>query len=475
MTVLALLLFGFAAFGPDAAAGDPCAGQGNASLQMTGDAPPAVGTIIGLELTGRPFAPFILIADLGTGPAELPGIGTLCLDLSPRKRILIDSIRTGVPLIGADGSFSSGLNIPQRPNIAGLQFYMQGVIEDATAPMGYAITNLLTVDVLPSVLETFRTIDFRDDDQVSAQWLGNGRLEGIPPSPPRTATFTVPESNFNLPHPLVERGNVDTIGCRFQMLYSRERLLALPGESILGMEWSPRSDFTFASTYQDVSIRLGQMRETKPESLSWHFRANFDHRFTGSPVTMYQGDYTLTNNSNAPWVPWPQFQAPFEYDNTLPLVFEFDMAEGGDTYQLFRNRNLGNGRPSNRVFGDGGMLTARFGSEDTLYWTRFTLQQDRGVARSGWYRTDVARPDYLEPFLKINSLPEGSSITVEYEGARDRDADGFPDTYSGTAFQADIDSIDGHPMVRFRVTMRANEAGEVPVLGAIALPYQPQE
>lgn len=453
---------------------DPCQGQGNATLQVVGDVPPAVGTIFGLELGGRPFSPFMLIADIGTGPTEVPGVGTVCLDLGPRKRILIDSIRSGVPLLGVDGMFSTGVKIPQRPQLAGLTFFMQGIVADPSAPMGFAITNLVTVDVLPSIMETFATTDFRDDAQVSAIWDGNGRLEGIPVSAPRIQAYTPTESVFNLPHPLVERGNSTTIGCRMQMFYTNEKLAALPGESIIGMEWSPRSNFTFASTYQNVAIRLGHMRETKPQSLSYHFRGNHDHRVDPSPVTVFDGEYTLVNDSNAPWAPWPMFQTPFDYDNTLPLVFEFDMPEGGDTYQLFRNNSF-QPMPNNRIIADGGAPTAAYGLEDTTYHTRFVLQQDRGVARSLVYKTDVPTPDYLEPYLNIGVLPEGSSITVEYEGYRDLDEDGVPDRVSGSAFQTDIDKIDGLPLVRFRVTMRANEAGEVPVLKSIVLPYQAQE
>lgn len=465
-----LFMLGFAALLQDARAGDPCAGQGNAQLAIVGNVPAAVGTVFDVRVSGLASAPFTLAFDGGSGPVEVPGIGTLCLDLGPQLRILFDGVRTGSPLLGTDGTFTTSLKVPSRPALAGRTFYMQAVVQDPSAPMGFAISNLLTIRLLPSLVEPFTTTDFRDDSQLSAIWEGNGRLEGITKSTPRVQEYQANFSQFNLAHPLVETGNPFTTGCRLHMLFMPEDLAALPGESIIGMEWSPRSDFTFASTYENVAVRLGHLAQNRPW-LSQQFSTNFDQHDNGVPTTVFEGQYDLANNLNAPWEAWPEFQSSFEYDNDTPVVFEYDMPAGGDTYQLFRNTST-SFSPNRRVFGDGGATIAGFGNENTTYSTRFVLVQDRGVARSLWYSTGTSSPDYSAPYVNIGNLPEGSAVELEFEGARDINNDGIPDPGSQSGFRSDIDEIDGLPLIRFRCSLRAIDGEDVAIVRAIVIPFE---
>lgn len=68
-----------------------------------------------------------------------------CLGLTASLRIFNDSIRsTGARLDGA-GAFTQNLRIPNRPNLLGLAYYLQGFVRDASAPNGFAFSNGLTL------------------------------------------------------------------------------------------------------------------------------------------------------------------------------------------------------------------------------------------------------------------------------------------------------------------------------------------
>lgn len=451
-----------------ARAGD-CQGQGTATLALAGDVPPAVATVFGLEITGRPFAPFALLADTGNGPVEVPSIGTVCLDLGPQLRVIFDGLRTGTPFLGATGMFSTALRVPNRPAAAGRTFFMQAIVQDPTAPMGFATSDPLEFTILPSLIETFATTDQRISQNTSAIWEGDGQLVGIPISPPRFVEFTPFASIFNLPHPLVETTNPTTTGARFQMLYFSGDLDTAPGESIHGIDWGPKSNFTFASDYDDVRIRLGHLpRVGFPGGLSPLFEDNLDSIDEGNPETVFEGSYEIVNGLEVEWEPWPAFTKPFDYEVFRNLVFEWDMPAGGDTYQLFRNNSTAS-FPQRRAFGDGGSAQAAFFRENTTYHTRFLLVQDRGVALSNWYDTNEDDPDYATPYVKLGSLPEGTSVEFEYKGAMDINGDDIPDLETG--FSSDINVADGHRFIRFRATLRASEADDVAAIKALVIPY----
>lgn len=462
------LAVGFAAV-PVAQAQDPCAGQGNAVMSIVGDIVPAPGVTIQLQIAGRPNAPVSLILDFGPGPTVVQGVGTVCLDLGPRYRIVFDGIRTGSPRLGPDGIYTMSLPIPPRPQVSGRSFYAQAIIRDNTAPNGFAITNLVTLDMRETILERFNDTDNRDAAQTSALW-GNGELRGIPKSGPRTRIHRPSQSQFLLSHPLVEVGNPLTTGARMQMIFQNFKVGAMPGESILGMEWSPKSNFTFASTYTNVKMILDHAKDTPPDGINKTFDLNYDDRDATEPQVVYQGDYTLQNGTGVEWVPWPTFDAPFEYDSGRPLLFEWDMPAGGDTYQLFKNESYFY-IPFSRVFGDGGSERAVSTGENTTYWTRFTFFQDRAIGRSTWFRiSEDPAPDYHTPYV-IAVTPPGTSVHFEYEGGRDIVGNGEADPVSFSGFKADIDEIDGYEFIRFRVTLRPTDEGAVPFVKSVSIPY----
>jgi hypothetical protein len=453
-------------------ANDACDGQGNADLTLVGSSPPAVGGVFTMSLAGRPYAPFTIAADTGMGPSIIPGVGVFCLDLGPNLKVLFDGIRNGFPFLPDSGTFEFGIRVPRRPELAGKTFYMQAAILDSEAPNGIAISEMVMLTVLPALVEDFSTTVRRDGDATTALWEGNGVLVGEV-SPPRMTETGFPDSNYNLPHPLIERDNPSTpLGCRFQMKFQTNDIGAVPGESIVGMSWAPRSNFVFASTYNDMTIKLDNFPYPDWGTISSYYALNYDE---DGPTTVYEGDYVLGNDSNAPWVPWPEFTQEFEYESSQPLIFEVEIPEGGDTYQLFRNNYTGN-RPRARIYSNAGEERSSIWAERTIYRSQFVLVRDRTIGQSVFLDTGLADPDYFEAHIQLGMLPTGTRVEATYEGANDLDGDEVPDPETYTGFVDGIDDLDGYRFIRFRLRLKGlTYTGEVPTVRYIAIPYAESE
>lgn len=442
-----------------ASVGQPCPGQGNATLTITSAELPAPGRRITLEVTGAPFRPFAVAADVGPGPVFRPHVGTICLDLGPKLVVLFNGIRFGSPVLGVDGRFAFDLNLPARAELGGRTFVMLALVSDPGAPMGFAIAPRLDVHLERAIVEDFSTADQRDDVATTAEWTGNGEARGVL-SGTRTVTIAPTDSGFLLPHPLTTEGN------RVQFLYSASDLAASPGESVMGIEWGPRSNFVFAATYSGTELLLGHARST-PDGLALSFQDNFDD----APVRVFSGDYAVPSSLSTTYFPWPTFATDFEYDSFRDLVFEVRVPPGAQTFQLFRNSSIA-AVPRTRIVGAFGEPFAASG-ERTTYHARFSFRRVRSVAQSRFYDTGIDDPDYLPPALRIAAHPPGTVIALEVEGADDADRDGLPDPGSETGFRVDPDEIDGKRLVRFRVGFKANlDTGEVPSVGAVTIPFR---
>jgi hypothetical protein len=270
----------------------------------------------------------------------------------------------------------------------------------------------------------------------------------------RTSEFAPPPTNFNLPQPLVEADNPFTpLGCRFQIKFERYSVGAVPGESLLGMSWSPRSDYVFASTYRDVTIKVGHfdVRGYGNNSLNPEFDKNF-LQTPGNPLLAYRGDYRLESAVDTPWVPWPDFATDFDYDTHQDLVFEFDMPEGGDTYQLFRNRYI----PwfvARRHFANGGATRSRLFVDDTRYWQRFLLVSKRSFGQSMPIQAVYDFPDYTACVLHVDPERPTARASVAWAGSTGL----VPKT-----FYDGIDDADGLSYLSFRVELVADPVTGVP-------------
>lgn len=443
---------------PFVALAQPCDGQGSALLSLVSPLPPAPGRRLTFDLVGAPTRPFAIAADVGPGPVLRPGVGTICLDLGPRLRLLYDGFKTGTPALGSDGRFSFSLTLPPRADVGGRTLHFQAFVRDPAAPNGIAITPRLDVGVDTAWVEDFSTTARRDAAATTAVW-GGGIVAGVTRAT-RTVAVSPADSGFNLVDPL------RTEGSRFQMLFDAERIGAERGESIMGMSWGPRSNFVFASSYARTSVLLGHARFS-PGGLTLSYDSNFD----GAPTRVFEGTYATANRTDATWFPWPQFTTDFEYDGVRDLVFEVNVPAGATTYQLFR-ANWTSRVPLRRLIGSPGAAVGLPGG-DALYHTRFSLARVRSVAQSTWFDTGLPDPDYREPVVRVASLPAGTEVVADYDGAEDDDLDGAPDPGTETGFSSDVDALDGKRLVRFRLRLKGNlGSGAVPRVTAVSIPFR---
>ncbi len=449
-----------------ASSGD-CGGQGNAQLTLVTDAP-AIGTRLEMTLVGQPLARFSLLADTGPGPSVLPRYGTLCLDLGSGLRVIADGIRQGSPRLDGDGRFELRAKVPNRPSFGGRTFYVQAAIFDRSAPNDTAISNMVPVTLSPAVVERFDSTAQRDTSGTNAIWAGDGQVVGTFRSTQRVHTYAPQDSGFSLPQPLIAWNDPNTTGCRFQMKFSSAETGARPGESIVGMAWSPRSDTIFQATYRDMTLKLGQFWRSATSDLDSRFDRNYGMGESGT--VMFQGDYALPDANNRPWVAWPSFQTRYQARYDEPLIVEVDLPAGAETFQLFRNRSTSSA-PRNRIFGDGGSEQSSPARENTTYHTQFTYIRDRSIAQSKYYYAN-SNPDYRDAILTVRDRPSGTGLRLEFQGAADFNGDMQPDPNSETAWVEQIDSLDGQPLIRFRIVLAADlSTGAVPVAGSVVIPF----
>jgi len=322
--------------------------------------------------------------------------------------------------------------------------------------------------VFQAFVEDFRTTENFDPDTgpPTAKWLGNGLLEGGELRA-RSKEFTDQRNRFRLNDPLVGGmvGDPGDNGSRFQMLFTPENTgTPNQGEVLIGMAWWPASNFLFASTYQDVEIRLGH----KPGGTIGLDRA-YDENYDGSPVIVYEGDYEVPNSLDTMWFDWPDFTSFFEYDGERGLVFEVSVPPGADTFQLFRNIST-RSVPRRRNIAPFGSFQATNPGENTTYATRFDFSRIRTIAYSRWQNTGFEFPDYLDPVLDEAPDRPGASIVVEWQGAVDDGQGGPGET---TDWFEDIQAIDRFQFFRYRVNLIADPVGgTIPALRSLSVVYE---
>jgi len=200
-------------------------------------------------------------------------------------------------------------------------------------------------------------------------------------------------------------------------------------------------------------------------------RFAFGENFGEPPTRVFLGDYAVPNGLNSPWFPWPQFTSAFEYDGVRSLILDVNVPTGAQTFQLFRSTSVA-ALPKTRIFGAASAPVASAG-ETTIYHMRFTVSRIRSVAQSTFYDTGIADPDYGVPAVRTASLPDGTEVVLEVEGAEDDDANGIPDPGTFTGFRANTNGIDGSRLVRFRLSLRANPTlATVPSVTSVSIPFR---
>jgi len=293
------------------------------------------------------------------------------------------------------------------------------------------------------VTETFDTVDNLDENETSAEW-GGGRLEGADVNSRLIEFVPTPQSRFNLPHPLVEAGNMTTPnGCRFQMKWDTTHINAIPGESITSMSWQPRSNFAFFSSYRDVTMKLGHF----PGGNGAHLGIQFDVNIIPPATTVFQGDYQVPFGLDVDWVEWPTFRTDFEYDGEHPLVMEWDMPEGGDTFQLFENKSNGNFQ-THRIYANGGESRRRTPPENTQYNTRFVMVSKKSIGQSIPIDTEIGGADFDGFLVFTDTERPGTRVRTLWGGS----LNGLPPQ----SFAEQIDIADFATHIVFRIELTAN-------------------
>lgn len=309
--------------------------------------------------------------------------------------------------------------------------------------------------------ETFETQDLMSIDGTTGLW-GDGVLEGADVNRRVDDFVPLPQNNFNLPHPLVEVGNPLTpAGCRFQMKYDTDHLPALPGESVIGLAWSPLSNFAFSSVYREVVFKVGSFAATDGGNLDPVYDRNFS---TPPPIVVFRGDYHVPFDVDAEWVDWPEFDTEFDLEQGRPMVIEWDMPAGGDTFQLFRNRSA-NSIINQRVLSNGGEAAGTIGRENTQYNARFYLVSKRSFGESVAIRNGLQPVDYGAAVVLVDPDRGGTRVIGTFGGS----SGGLPATFS-----EDINVADGFTHLTFRVELIANPITSlVPSVRSVSYAYIP--
>lgn len=325
-----------------------------------------------------------------------------------------------------------------------------------------------------SIEELFLTTEKRGPGS-TARWEGTGELLGSPIRQ-RDVEIAPTTTTFLLPHPLAPQG------FRIQHLVLGAALRAGDDrdgrESIVGISWGPQSNFVFQSSYPRVRIRVGHTNVNgRPATMGLNF--NFASNYAGfgdNPKLVYDGPYETPNSVTSVFHPWPDFQSDFEYDGRSNVVLDYDVAPGGDTFQLFRNASSAV-TPRYRVFGPPGAANAGGGGMlppggFEIYHHRIRIHLKRSRAISLPYDTGVTSPDYVLARVVADESRVGAKHEVRFIGYR-ADAMGLPDLSTPLGPFEDIEMLDGVRFFRFVVDMESSlETGFSPRIESVLVLFR---
>ncbi len=111
---------------------------GNGDLEPS---PMAIGSTISLAVTGGVGQAFAVFVCDQPGAVEIPGLGTVWLDLDSPGFALF-----GAGVIGAGGSTTWTFAIPSDPGLLSVVIYAQGIVADPGHAGGYALTRAIRID-----------------------------------------------------------------------------------------------------------------------------------------------------------------------------------------------------------------------------------------------------------------------------------------------------------------------------------------
>ena len=189
----------------------------------------------------------------------------------------------------------------------------------------------------------------------------------------------------------------------------------------------------------------------------------FDRNFVPVPTTVFRGDYIVPFGSDVEWIEWPEFRTDVEFDPNLGVVFEFNMPEGGTTFQLFKNRSNGNFQTYRR-FANGDATTAITLNENTQYNTRFLFVSKKSIAQSNAYATGLGDNEYGGFYIDSDIDRPGTGIRALWGGSFDGE--------DPLEFSEAIAFADGATHIAFRFELTANPfTGLVPRVFSVSVAY----
>jgi hypothetical protein len=279
-------------------------------------------------------------------------------------------------------------------------------------------------------------------------------------------------------HPFAQQGSTG-VG-RDQWIFTQSEVGASGAITAIG--WGPSSNALYASDHTKVKVQLGH---TQGQSLSLSMDNNFD---VGAAVKVADSQYTIPQRASVDppcstdacavgfW-PLPTFTNVFEFNGKNNLILDVD-ASLGTNYQITRIYFGPAGFPNRNVFCDTGGNTGVL-LQPLIPDMQFTKKRRTTIGQSTFYDSGQSNPNYSTPIVLPSTQSGGTSILIEYEGAKGilfpipgNPNNIIPDPTSYTGFLGNTDQLDGYRFVRFRVTCVANVVtGDVPVVNSIAIPF----
>ncbi|MSR74833.1 MAG: hypothetical protein EXS14_05105 [Planctomycetes bacterium] len=120
-----------------------CNGNGFATL---GFGPAALSQNLEVSLSTPGGGAFFWYVDVAPGMLTIPGIGNVCLGITPGLLSFIDTPSTGLFIPGT-GTLPLSLPLPGIPAMAGFTLYSQLIAVNAAAPGGIALSNPASVQL----------------------------------------------------------------------------------------------------------------------------------------------------------------------------------------------------------------------------------------------------------------------------------------------------------------------------------------
>lgn len=428
---------------------------------------------------GQPYASLI---DLDGGPRTVLG-ETFHLGLSAALQTL------DAGQLPAGGLRVLRIPTPTAGVLLGVPLYLQSVVLDSNATNGLFATS----DGESTVFYRAAAVMVDDFRSPAAEGITGGfdatvlgRLQG---APVERRTHVVMPSGA-VPFNAGVTGALNPNGARAQMVYRATDIGGTgQSEELVAIRWRPFQgqvqddnfqrlviDVVHSHVVPDYTVGQFSALPVFPGSgLSTTFAQNVKPGDT--PVRAFDGSYAIraANLRADGYLGYPALQQSFTYNGIDSLLLDFRMVaspgaagvNGAAVYLMVQSsaqpnsRALESGSSGNPV--DPFQSTVANMASNTLHDVQLEFAKVRSVAVSPWRAAPVARPNYDAPSV-ASSVPDGSSLLMEYRGADDASGS------NATPWFSNIDFADGQPFLQWRATFVADHrTGGVPSIDAIVI------